>query len=124
MCCLHCMSSILTVHLAFGILILVFALSLGWGQSGPRIVGIAIGVEIALGLLVLHSIVTSRIPVPSAIWAHISTAVVAGIAYFGACRVADGGTNPRVAPVLSLVGLALLAFTFFYGRQLFLTHGL
>ena len=84
------MSNALTIHLAFGVLVVIVVLIFGWSQFGLRIVACAVGLEIALGIVVVALIVHAGVPLPRMVWLHIISALAAGVAYLVARRLGTG----------------------------------
>jgi hypothetical protein len=119
------MRTVLEAHLGFAFFVFLMGLLLGWVQLGRRVVVAVIGIQILLGIIVAALAGAHHIPLPGSLWVHIVGALLAMAFYIVARRVVDRSPeNYRVIGWgLSLIGLALIVFTIWYGVSMYRIYG-
>jgi hypothetical protein len=120
------MGTVLEIHLGFAFFVFLLGLFIGWVQLGRRVLVTVIGIQVLIGVILAAWAGASHTPLPGTLWVHILGGLLAMGAYIVGRRIVDRDERRYriLGWAISLVGLALIVLTAWYGVSLYRVHGI
>lgn len=112
------MNYIPTIHFGLAYLVGLCALVFSWNSLGRRVMNVVLGLQFLAGLVLAGTFGAQHLPLPPALWLHLTGSLAALIAYALARRLGDRPGGGRAAMLLSIAGLLCVAGTIYVGLHM------